>query len=427
MNDSTLYTLTYLLAQALGVYAVYKLINAFFSDKKTEKKIEVISFVGYYALTSSVYLVLNIPLINFIVNIIAIFSLTFLYSSTLKKKLLVGLLTYIFMICTEMMVVTLTGYIHFPIIERNNYDSVFGIVAVNVLIFAVSMIVNGFTNIKKGNSFPKAYWFSLLIIPLSSLVILAIIFQSRGLNSIFISISIGVVLLINFTVFFLYDSLARLYQEKQAKDFIEQQNIYYENQLQLIKTSIEATNILRHDMNNHLSAVFSDVTNGNIQETQKHLIDIIDGYKKGEDFICTGYSAIDSLINFKLQFAKNNGIKVNVTASIPSNLKITSFDSTVIIGNLLDNAVRAASSVSENGFISVVMRYSKGMLLIKISNSYIGAIKRENGYLITTKSDKANHGYGLKSVKEVVEKYNGSLEIETGENTFTTTAVMYID
>lgn len=166
MNDSTLYTLTYLLAQALGVYAVYKLINAFFSDKKTEKKIEVISFVGYYALTSSVYLVLNIPLINFIVNIIAIFSLTFLYSSTLKKKLLVGLLTYIFMICTEMMVVTLTGYIHFPIIERNNYDSVFGIVAVNVLIFAVSMIVNGFTNIKKGNSFPKAYWFSLLIIPL---------------------------------------------------------------------------------------------------------------------------------------------------------------------------------------------------------------------------------------------------------------------
>ncbi len=201
----------------------------------------------------------------------------------------------------------------------------------------------------------------------------------------------------------------------------------YENQLQLIKTSIEATNILRHDMNNHLSAVFSDVTNGNIQEAQKHLIDIIDGYKKGEDFICTGYSAIDSLINFKLQFAKNNGIKVNVTASIPSNLKITSFDSTVIIGNLLDNAVRAASSVSENGFISVVMRYSKGMLLIKISNSYIGAIKRENGYLITTKSDKANHGYGLKSVKEVVEKYNGSLEIETGENTFTTTAVMYID
>lgn len=180
-------------------------------------------------------------------------------------------------------------------------------------------------------------------------------------------------------------------------------------------------------MNNHLNAVFSDVDNGNMQEAKKHLIDIIDVYKKGEDFICTGYPAIDSLINFKLQAAKNNGIKVSVTASIPSNLKITSFDSTVIIGNLLDNAVRAASSVSENGFISVVMRYSKGMLLIKISNSYIGAMKRENGYLITTKSDKANHGYGLKSVREVVEKYNGSLEIETGENTFTITAVMYID
>lgn len=53
------------------------------------------------------------------------------------------------MACTEMLVVTLTGYIHFPITERNNYDSVFGIVAVNVLLFAVSMAVNGARNIKR--------------------------------------------------------------------------------------------------------------------------------------------------------------------------------------------------------------------------------------------------------------------------------------
>ena len=94
MNDYTLYTLTYLLSQALGVYAVYKLIGAFFNERIATKKTEITAFVGYYVLTSLIYLVINIPLINFAVNLIAVFLLTFLYSSTIRKKLLTALLTY---------------------------------------------------------------------------------------------------------------------------------------------------------------------------------------------------------------------------------------------------------------------------------------------------------------------------------------------
>ena len=52
MNDFELYTLTYLLAQALGVYAVYKLISAFFNERTQAKKTETIAFIGYYVLTS---------------------------------------------------------------------------------------------------------------------------------------------------------------------------------------------------------------------------------------------------------------------------------------------------------------------------------------------------------------------------------------
>ena len=177
-----------------------------------------------------------------------------------------------------MLVVTLTGYIHFPITERNNYDSVFGIVAVNVLLFAVSMAVNGARNIKKGTAFPILYWLTLMVVPLASLVILAILFQSKDLGSVPISISIGGVLLINFTVFFLYDSLAKLYLEKQTQDFIEQQNRYYENELKIINASLEASSILRHDMKNHLHAIFTDINNGNIIEAQQHISDIVDVY-----------------------------------------------------------------------------------------------------------------------------------------------------
>lgn len=222
MNALTLYTLTYLLSQALGVYAIYKLIKSFFGDSIVTNTIEILSYVGYYILTASVYLIINIPLVNLVVNIIAVFLLTFLYSSPITIKLLAAILNYVFMFGTEMIVVTLTGYINFPITERNNYHSVFGIVMVNVLFYAVSMAVNGFKGIKRGNVLPSAYWISLFLIPISSLVVLVFTFQSEGLSIYQIAFSIVAVLIINFTAFFLFDRMAKLCQEKQDKELIEQ-------------------------------------------------------------------------------------------------------------------------------------------------------------------------------------------------------------
>ena len=103
------------------------------------------------------------------------------------------------------------------------------------------------------------------------------------------------------------------------------------------------------------------------------------------------------------------------------------FDMTVILGNLIDNALRAVSLVTENGFIDFVIHYSKGMLLIKISNPFCTYIKQEGGQIITSKPDKENHGYGLRSVNETVAKYNGTIEIETDENIFTITAILYVE
>lgn len=71
------------------------------------------------------------------------------------------------------------------------------------------------------------------------------------------------------------------------------------------------------------------------------------------------------------------------------------------------------------------MRYSKGILFIKVSNPYKTIIK-EKGNIITTKEDKINHGFGLTSVGEVVEKYNGTVKIETDENIFTITVALYM-
>ncbi len=133
------------------------------------------------------------------------------------------------------------------------------------------------------------------------------------------------------------------------------------------------------------------------------------------------------MLNFKFHPAIENGTKININVSIPSGLSFPSFDLTVILGNLIDNALEAVAFVDEDPFIDFRINCSKGLMIIKIFNPYKIAVNMENGKIITSKKDTANHGIGLKSVKEALNKYNGITKIETDQNIFTITAALYLN
>lgn len=426
MTFFTPYNITYLLSQILGVFAIYKLMRSFFEETAVKKSVEAAVYVLYYLLTTSVYLVLNIPLVNFIVNVSAICALAFLYVSSVKKKIFVGLLIYVFNICAEMLIVTVTGYIQFPITQTNNYDSIFGAVAANVLIFIVSTATNSFKSIKKGSVLPQVYWVALFAIPVTSLYVLAMIFQSDTLSKQEVSSSVAAILIVNFMVFFLFDRISLLYIAKQESALIKQQNEYYANQLLIVEDLHTATNKLRHDIKNHLLTIMTYLESNDTDDAKKHISDIIGAYQNNSEIIHTGNPAIDGLLNFKFHKAVEQGIKIDTKISLPSDFDFSPYDLTVILGNLVDNALYAVSSVETNKFIDLRMSCSKGMLIIKISNPYTTTIIRKDGQIVTSKSDKENHGMGLKNVNEVLEKYNGTSDIDDDNGIFTITAALYL-
>ncbi len=427
MIPFTLYNLTYLLSQALGVFAIYKLMKAFFDDRMVKKTIEVVAFIAYYMVTSYVYLILNIPIVNFVVNFLTTFLLTLLYRSSIKKKAFVCVMIYVFGFCTEMLAVTLTGYINFPINDINSYNSIYGAVSANVLLFIVSMTVSGFKNIKNDNALPKSSWIALLIVPVLSLFILAMLFGFEGLSAYDVAFSVAAILTTNFTVFFLFDRVAKLYREHQESALIKQQNEYYVNQLLLVEELHEASGKLRHDIKNHLITINSYLDKNDIGEAKKHISSIIGAYQNKIEIVHTGFPAIDGLINSKLQSAYDAGIKINIKTSLPSDFCFSSFDLTVILGNLLDNALQAVSLVEENKFIDIRMDCSKGMLIVKMSNPFKTIVQKENGKIITSKADKENHGFGLRNIDEILEKYNGTSKTDTRNGIFTITTALYIE
>ena len=94
-------------------------------------------------------------------------------------------------------------------------------------------------------------------------------------------------------------------------------------------------------------------------------------------------------------------------------------DITTIFGNLLDNAIEATEKVEPSKrAISLNINQKGKLVLIYIYNTYQENLKIENNKLITTKKDSFNHGFGLKSIENIVKKYNGDLKISTNNNIF---------
>ena len=91
-----------------------------------------------------------------------------------------------------------------------------------------------------------------------------------------------------------------------------------------------------------------------------------------------------------------------------------------IFGNALDNAIECEKKIKDYGkrMIHINAFSEKNFLIIRFENYYEGDIRFDKGLPVTTKNHKAAHGYGLKSLRYTVHKYNGEVNIDTDGNWF---------
>ena len=85
-----------------------------------------------------------------------------------------------------------------------------------------------------------------------------------------------------------------------------------------------------------------------------------------------------------------------------------------------------ASEKSEEKWLSIFIKYEKGILFLQIRNSYTDRIQKIESEYISTKKTKEDHGIGLKNVKKIVEKYNGSIDISDVHNIFDVKVMLYL-
>lgn len=190
----------------------------------------------------------------------------------------------------------------------------------------------------------------------------------------------------------------------------------YEQYQQSIKNS-EIINQKYHDLKHHIALLR---TEQDISKKEEYLNELEKTIKPHETQFKTGHHALDILLTQKANDIMENDINFTCVADGEHLSFISVLDILSIFGNALDNAIESVKSIDqiEKRIIKLAIFAQNQLLFIKLDNYYVNELNIVDGNYMTTKKDKMNHGFGIKSIKSIVEKYGGSTRISTENHWF---------
>ncbi len=422
-----LFDFVYMGMDLFRTYIIYQFMGIFFTRNDIHIRREIASYMAFYLTITALFLFVDIPIVMLICNITGLFLLTLNYSARIKQRIFAAAFISFILLAVEVVVTILTGYMEVPIFEEAAYSSVFGIIALQFVLYAVMLILKKGRNVRNGAVVPVNYWITIVTIPAASLYLVVILFYATGLTMMQILVCVFFILWINVRAFTLYDSLVVTTEHRMEQKMLSQLNNYYEKQFELMQSSEYTIKEIRHDLRNHLIVMREMLDGDKDEDLNEYMVNLIQNlYQKG-DYSHSGNVVVDSILNFKLQEATNKEIHFKIEVELPNKLNIEPFDLTVILGNLMDNAIQASEKIEiKDRKLFVCCQYQKGMLIVKIRNRYNGIITYEGDSIVTLKEDKINHGIGLFNIRKTVEKYNGIFETEHSEEDFIATVMLLV-
>jgi len=223
-------------------------------------------------------------------------------------------------------------------------------------------------------------------------------------------------------LFLLIRKIKSLKKQLKAREALEEHGQFELQYYELVKGHRQEIATMRHEIANQLQVVTSLLKSNDIEDKRKGaalLFDIQEQNSVSTEVNYCGNSIINTVIAVKAKFAKAFQIKTKFEISADENIGISKLDLCSIFGNLLDNAIDAAKR-AEQKYIELKAGELSGFFVIKVKNSKTNEIKTVNNEIITTKSDKGDrHGKGLKLLGRLADKYNGKVNFDHDEDTFT--------
>lgn len=194
---------------------------------------------------------------------------------------------------------------------------------------------------------------------------------------------------------------------------IEQLWLQQQKQYERSKENIDLINIKCHDLKHQISALKGKIDDEEREEIEKAIL-IYDSVVK------TGNDALDVILTEKSFLCENNGISLTCIVDGEKIRFISNHDLYSLFGNAIDNAFESVRNIAdiEKRVISFSVKEINNFIAVHIENYFEGELVFKSGLPVTKKDDKYNHGFGLKSMILIAEKYNGNLTVHTDKDKF---------
>lgn len=249
------------------------------------------------------------------------------------------------------------------------------------------------------------YVMEMLIVPLSRHADLLATYRYLQLYL------VGSMLLLDVVMTVVLWSIYRRTALQAEKEIIVRLARERKNQYEFSRENIDMINRKTHDLKHQLQALAmatDDERRQQIEETSR-AIGFYDAVVK------TGNEALDVLLTEKSVYCANRNIRLSCMVHTKQLSRIRVVDLYTMLGNALDNAIESTERLSdpERKVISLSILDQGNMLYIELENYFDGVLDIRDGLPQTQKMNKLDHGYGIKSIRSIVQSYGGRLDIHT--------------
>lgn len=388
-----------------------------------DKKKKHIVYGCFYVINTVLFWEFHTVWINMICNLMGIGAIVWLYTKSVRTNLFITGTIYLVNCGCDVAATSL--FVNYR--DGGAYNQIYAVISL-FLIFMCELVIEKMITIHKDAE--DAQNISLVLMPICSIIVITLLIYTDTCTDIGLTIvSIGL-LIANFLMLYLYNLLLHSISQQYEMEMLKTQLQAYANQLNVVLRGEEKIKALRHDIKHHLNELMLLANKHDVAEIQKYIDEMNSFLKNPNEIVASGNLEIDSVLNFMLQKAEKELKTVDIKVMLPEKVR-HSFDINVMSGNLLENAIDAAGK-TENKYLSVHIKLKRGILKVKIENSFESSCtlcekqNRKDTILKTTKPFTEQHGIGLKNVKKIVEKYNGTMAVTAQEGIFCVNLLLYM-
>lgn len=206
-------------------------------------------------------------------------------------------------------------------------------------------------------------------------------------------------------------------RKKTYLKLVEYQTEQSEKHLNEVRSIHKEMRGYKHDFHHHLQALKGQLEAGEVERALAYIEQLDNQLMNVDTLLKTGNVSLDAILSAKIAQAKAENIAVTVKANVPDQLTISDLELSIIIGNLLDNAIEACRTVTGERFIRIFISMKGNMLYFSMLNG-AGAKRKKTGSLFATHKDGV-HGFGLRRAEAILEEHGGWVKYNSEDGAFT--------